>query len=62
MQSSFQSKSGFGSDSLMFNPVALVLNKSKTNQLDLSGCVLNGSDFSRAFVLSYDLGDNTHSV
>jgi len=52
VERSFQSKSDFGSDSVMFNSVALGLNKSNTNQLVLSGCVLNGSDFSRAFVLS----------
>lgn len=62
MESSFQSKSDFGSESVMFNSVALGLNKCKTNQLVLSGCVSNGRSFSRAFVLSHDPGDNAGSV
>lgn len=62
MESSFQSKSDFGSDSAVFNSVALGLKKSKTNQLVLLECVLNGSDFSRALVLSHDPGDNTRWV
>lgn len=62
MERSFQSTSDFGSESVMFNPVALGLNKCKTNQLVLWGCVLNGRGFSRAFVLSRDAGDNTGSV
>lgn len=54
MESTFQSQSAFGSDSVMFNSVAVALNKAQTNQLVLSGCILNGSDGSRAFVLSYE--------
>lgn len=49
-------------DSGMFNTVALGVIKYKTNQLVLSGCVLNGSDFSRAFIPFVDPGDNTHLV
>lgn len=58
----FSQNQDFGCDSGMFNAVALGIIKSKTNQLVLSGCVLNGSDFSRMFVLSCDPGDNTRSV
>lgn len=58
----FSQNQNFGCDLRMFNAVALGIIKSKTNQLVLSGCVLNGSDFSMAFVLSCDLGDNTHSM
>lgn len=49
-------------DSGMFNSVALGVIKSKTNQLVLLGCVLNGSDFSRAFIPVIDPDDNTRLV
>lgn len=62
MENSFQSKSDFGPNSVMFNSTALGLNQSKTNQLVILRCVLNGSGFPRAFVLSYDPGGKTRLV
>lgn len=55
----FSQNQALGYDSGMFNTVALGIIKSKTNRLLLSGCVLNGSDCSRAFVPFCDPGDNS---